>query len=302
MSRRQLVRGLAAVGAVGIGTGGLVAGIATPAFAFIGTCPTTVPAATLVADNVCEVRFTSDGSFTPPPGITKLSAVLIGAGSGSLYDGVLDLQYAGNGGAVVYVDSVTLGADVSIIVGTGGTSAQSTGESITGGGATSVNSDTAGGGVASGTTSCSDTVWLMVPGNGAAGVSTGSGATCFPGPGYALSTFPLVDATLFPAAADGGEVYGRGGTSNLDSDPAVTEAFAGTGADVNTSGAAPAGSDGLVILRFAPAAPPPPPPPPRPSLAATGSESALPAAALGATALAAGILLMVLRRRRPTHD
>lgn len=294
MPRRQLVRGLAAVGAVGLGTGGLVAGVAAPALAFTGTCPTTTPTAVLVADDVCEVRFTASGTFTPPSGITKLSAVLIGAGAGAIYfnDG-LQLAYAGNGGEILYIDSVTLGADLNISVGAGGLSAGGSG-----GGDTSLDGDTAAGGLAGGgTADCIDAGWEMKPGDGAGSVSSGEPDACIPGEGLALSDIPSVDPVLWPAAADGGEIYSAGGSANLDSDPAVTSPFAGSGAPVNTAGAATAGADGLVILRFAPA----PPAPTGPSLAATGSEFAWPAVAAGSAAVVGGVLLLT-RRRRATQD
>lgn len=291
MSRRQLVSGLAAVGAVGIGTGGLVAGVAAPAFAFTGTCPTTTPTAVLVADDICEVRLTSNGTFTVPAGITKLSAVLIGAGGEASYDGGDHEAYAGNGGEIVYLDSVSYadGVDLGIVVGVGGTSDTATG--------IDTSPDVASGGdSAGGSAGCIDGGWALLPGDGAAGPSTGDGTTCVPGPGYALSAIPGVDPVLWPVAADDGNVYSRGGIANLDSDPAVTEAAAGTGADVNTAGPAPKASDGLIILRFAP--PPPAPPASGPGLANTGSEFAWPAAALAGTAALAGAVSLILRRRR----
>src|SRR3954471_14533420 len=110
---RRSISGAAAFGLVGVGAIGLgVSGAAAPAQAFAGTCPVTVPAATLVADNVCEVRITTVGasSFTPPSGITKLSAVLVAGGGGGM--SVPNLYYAGSGGSVVYIDSVPVGSAI----------------------------------------------------------------------------------------------------------------------------------------------------------------------------------------------
>lgn len=122
MNSRRLVGAMAAFGLMGAGTGGLViAGAASPAEAFTGTCPTTTPAATLVADGVCEVRFTTSGTFTPPTGITKLAAVLVGGGGAGGYFTPNDYAYAGSGGSVVYIDSVPLGGAVTVTVGLGGT-------------------------------------------------------------------------------------------------------------------------------------------------------------------------------------
>ncbi|MEO5535371.1 MAG: hypothetical protein ABIR17_09605 [Pseudolysinimonas sp.] len=293
MHRRELARGIAAIGAVGLGTGGLVVGFAAPALAFTGTCPTTVPAATLVADGVCEVRITADGTFTPPPGITKLSAVLIAAGGGGNHDVTFGGLYAGNGGEVVYIDSVTLGADLVVVVGLGGVGGDG---SATGGDDTSLDATIAhGGGWGGSANPCSGADWNLYFGDGSQTLAQES-PDCVPGVGYALSEIPTADATLFPPAADGTDVYGNGGNAAEVTGVPGANPVAGTGGDVSADGAGN-GSAGLVILRFAPA-----PPATGPSLAATGSELALPAATLGATALAAGILLMVLRRRRTTHD
>ena len=72
-----------------LSTAGLLFGAAVipagSAFA-AGECGT---GATLVADGICEVTFleTPDSAWTPPAGITKLQALLVGAGGSGNHDG-----------------------------------------------------------------------------------------------------------------------------------------------------------------------------------------------------------------------
>jgi LPXTG-motif cell wall-anchored protein len=74
--------------------------------------------ATLVADGICEVTFTEtpDLAWTPPAGITKLQALLVGGG-GAVGSPVN--EYGGGGGDVVLVELAATG-DVEIVVGVGG--------------------------------------------------------------------------------------------------------------------------------------------------------------------------------------
>lgn len=73
--------------------------------------------ATLVDTGICEVTFTEtpDSAWTPPAGITKLQALLVGAG-GAIGN---DNEYGGGGGEVVLVELATTG-DVDVTVGLGG--------------------------------------------------------------------------------------------------------------------------------------------------------------------------------------
>jgi len=89
------------------------------------------PGATLVADGICEVTFTETpvSAWTPPAGITKLQALLVGGG-GAVGN---SNEYGGGGGDV---DLVELGVDgnVTVQVGVGGLNAgnvASTGSSVT---------------------------------------------------------------------------------------------------------------------------------------------------------------------------
>lgn len=294
MNTRRLVGAMAAFGLAGAGTGGLLVAGAAPAEAFTGDCSGATPAATLVADGVCEVRFTGPGSFsfTAPSGITKLSAVLVAAGGGAFHSTQNGQAYAGSGGGVIYIDSVPAAGTVAGVVGAGGAAAQSTADTATVGGDTSIapasgpSTSVVGGRVgydAFSTAAC----------NGTFTFGYGYGARtdplptpdCTAGVGYALSDLAL-DPALFPAASLETDRYGDGGIPT-DAGPVAVSAIAGNGGAVNDLIAA-AGSPGLVIFRFAPA----------PRLAATGSPVSAAVPALSAAMIAAGGLLLALRRRR----
>ena len=72
--------------------------------------------ATLVAPGICEVSFTEtpDAAWTPPAGITKIQALLVGAG-GAGHEASGD-SYGGGGGGVELVELDTTGA-VTVTVG-----------------------------------------------------------------------------------------------------------------------------------------------------------------------------------------
>lgn len=291
MAGRQVVSAIGAVGLAGAGVVGLaVGGAAAPAQAFTGSCAITVPAAVLVADGVCEVRFSATGafSFTPPSGITKLAAVLVGGGGGAGLDTTDSASYAGNGGKVVYIDSLPLGGPVTGVVGAGGAATQDTGTtpSVDGTG-TSIGATSADGGSRglSGQPGCGADSWGFWFGNGAQSNAL-SDPDCIPGVGFKLSQLAGVDTALFPASADGTDVYGNGGAAN-PTDPGLVSALAGNGGSISETLAAP-GANGLVIFRFAAA----------PTLAATGSAVSWTVPGLSAALVAVGALLLALRRRR----
>ncbi len=303
MNARRTVGAIAVFGVAGASAVGLsIGGAAAPAEAFTGTCPTTVPAAILVADGVCEVRITATGafSFTPPSGITKLAAVLVGGGGGGEIVPI-DTSYAGNGGSVTYVDSVPLGGPVAGIVGLGGLASQdSTVVAPDDGSDTVAGADTAAGGGAGFNAEpfCASPPNLYGFGSGANAGPQGSAQgdpVCLPGVGYSLSQLSGVDTTLFPASADGTDVYGNGGNASA-TDPGLVSLVAGSGGSVNATQAA-SGSNGLVIFRFAPA----PVAPPAPTLAATGSDVSWTVPGISAALIAVGALLLALRRRRPAQ-
>ncbi len=295
MAGRRVVGAIAAVGIAGAGAVGLAAGgAAAPAEAFTGACATTVPAAVLVADGVCEVRFSAPGafSFTPPSGISKLAAVLVGAGGGAGIQTTHHTSYSGSGGTVVYIDSLPLGGPVTGTVGAGGAASQDTDTTApTAGADTTVGATPAAGGAAgnAGVHLCvvggSWGFWL---GNGAKTLAQGD-PTCAPGAGFKLSQLAGVDTTLFPASADGTDVYGNGGNAN-PADPGVVSAVAGSGGSVGETLAAP-GSGGLVVFRFAAA----------PTLAATGSTVSWTVPGASAALIGVGALLLTLRHRRRTQ-
>lgn len=288
---RRSISGAAAFGLVGVGAVGLgVSGAAAPAQAFAGTCPVTVPAATLVADNVCEVQITTVGAstFTPPSGITKLSAVLVAGGGGAL----LEFQeYAGSGGSVVYIDSVPTGGAITLIVGAGGIASANPGPGFTpptDGGDTTLtagSTTTATGGANGGnaTPQCNGGPAVWASGRGA---RTLADVSCNPGLGFSLSQVSGLDATMFPAASLGPAVYGNGGTGSV-SDPVAAPVGIGTGGSVNSATVEP-GTAGLVILRFKLA----------PTLAATGSEVPAGVPAVAAGMLGLGAVLLAFQRRR----
>lgn len=293
---RRGISGVAAFGLVGVGAVGLgVSGAAAPAQAFAGTCPVTVPAATLVADNVCEVQITTVGasSFTPPSGITKLSAVLVAGGGGA--QAQIFQDYAGSGGSVVYIDSVATGSPIALNVGAGGAASSGVGVDFVGadpGGDTTLtagSTTTAAGGKSGGTATpqCNAGPNYWASGSGA---RTDADASCDPGLGYSLSQLSGLDSTLFPAASLGPDVYGNGGTGSL-ADPVVAAVGIGTGGSVNSTTVEP-GTAGLIILRFAPA------PPPKPTLAATGTEVSAMVPAMAAGMLGVGAVILAFQRRR----
>lgn len=322
VTRGLASRGLASVGVVGLGAGGLLAALggAAPAVAFTGTCPTTAPAATLVADNVCEVRFTAPGTstFTVPSGVTKLSAVLVGAGGGaqSTNQGQFSLEYAGGGGAVVYLDSVS-GSSVTVAVGAGGLAQNGfDAPAATAGGDTKVGSATAGGGQpgaggdpiqpgnsgvgtggTSGTTTANgpeicelyDDPTFDQTHRNAGGARADAQLPCSPGAGYQVAQLTGLDPALWPAASLETTAYGVGGAIDLATSLGTNAGAGGSVAVVDDAVTSASGSNGLVILRFAP---------PKPTLAATGFDVDAAVPGLAALALAGGAVLLGLARRR----
>ncbi|MBX3089600.1 MAG: hypothetical protein KF772_03320 [Cryobacterium sp.] len=299
-----LSRGMAVTGALGLGSASLLGGAA--AMAAPGDC--SYPGSTAVVPGVCQLVITADGTFTFPSSLTKVSAIIVGAGGGGYYEyqfeGPSDGPYGGGGGEVLYVDSVALDTPINVVIGAGGT-AGANDTLATDGDDTLFGATTARGGKAP----VDSDGWLGGDsGNGhtSSGLSGGGAAgntpdDWYPGPGYLLSTFPGVSATLFPASANGGIQYGIGGTADVDDDISITPVPANTG----TGGSAIVtydsdwddyfpestdGSDGVVIIRYAA----------EPGLAETGSDSSA-AIAIGAAAAVGGAALLatagVMRRR-----
>ena len=217
---------------------------------------------TEVAAGICEKAFTTAGdyTFTVPASVAKMSAVLVGGGQGGLIEpGVL--AYGGGGGGVAFVDSVDISAPIALTVGVGGEF------DFAFGGDTTVGTNTVGGGgsifvegedpavaVQSGLPQESlgwvDLALGLGSGGGAGGIPT----DCVAGPGLTASEV-AAGSTLFPAVL-GEPVFGQGGSCSGVT--LTSEAGAGKGGDV--SGELPnfqaeAGTDGAVILRWAPGLP-----------------------------------------------
>ncbi len=316
-----------AAGAVTLGGAIAIFGSAA-AFAAPGeTCADTTaggaPAATLIADGICQVTITADGTYTFPASIAKLTAVVVGAGGGAqYYINGYGHGNGGGGGEVVYVDHAAVGAPLDVTIGLGGPVAGTTDATGSIGGDTSFDTTVAHGGSA-GTAAASgggNPGSVAISGGGTSDSGTGGGAAgaatnnFTAGPGYLLSEIPGVDPALWPSTADDAISYGMGGGNAPSTAPVDPDLSSGQGGamSLGTPPNAVPGADGVVILRFAatePAAVTPPPATPAPdtaaptdppALASTGTPSADPALAiLGAAGVGLGgaIALFVARRR-----
>lgn len=280
--------------------------------------------AELVADGICEVTFTEtpDSAWTPPAGITKIQALLVGAG-GTGVGG-----YGGGGGDVVLVELQTTG-DVTVTVGEGSlvaydaetndTSIWQDSILVIAEGGRSGDLDVAynGGESGNGIYSGEDA------GNGAGGPSVGDdgGAgivisehtdivsvdlfaeseSCFGGggaSGYAIVQAPNVLVQLGEAGCGGGTVAypdsatfdGNFWSAPGDADDVLAVAprsNSGSGSGGFWGDATPqqvSGADGIVVLRYDVA------------LAETGFDSTG-AISAGAALVAGGVALAVRRRR-----
>lgn len=254
-------RNVAALTGVGLVSSPLLA-LAAPAFA--ADCGTSTPAASEVSAGICEVQFTTDSTFTAPSGVTKLTALIVGAGGGHVDNFG---SYAGGGGDVVFVSSVDTSGPITIVVGAGtdGSSPQA--------GSSVVNSDVAEGGysgtfdssggtekggMSGGGNAGSFAYWTGVNFTGAGGGAGGDGSDLAAGAGVTASEAAAGDE-LWPAVS-GEPAYGAGGSPDLA--PGALSDTPGEGAS-NTGPAA--GNDGIVILRWAT---------PAPALAETGLSMA----------------------------
>jgi hypothetical protein len=240
MEKNSLRRGVAAAMGATLVASPLLA-LATPAFA--AGCATTEPAATEVLPGVCEVQYFEYGDFTfdVPAGVTKLTAILVGAGGAT---DTTSGSYAGGGGAVVYVENVDISAPVDIYVGIGAQPGVARGEDTT------VNSAVAAGGYSGNTTAPSGGAsgngnlgsfdgYTQGSGGGAGGNAVGATG----GVGVTASSVAN-DPEIWPAVNDE-IVYGAGG-SDTPSNPGYGDY--GWGGD--GSGQRDYGFDGTVILRW----------------------------------------------------
>ena len=130
--------------AISAGAGVLAAPLAfasTAAFA-AADCGT----GTEVSAGICEQAFTTagDSTFTAPSGVTKVSAIIVGAGGGAEYNS--DGAYGGGGGEVLFVDNISTTSPVNLTVGAGGAADPGTDGEADRGGASAYGSDGAYGG------------------------------------------------------------------------------------------------------------------------------------------------------------
>jgi len=250
------------------------------------SCPTP---STLVAPGVCQILVTQSETLNLPSGITKLSAILVGGGGGSVTSYG---TYGGGGGAVTYIDQVSTSAPLVITIGAGG---DSTIEPPTDGGTTSIagySSANALGGQTAFITNGVGQPGASGNGNAAdssnpafnAGGAGGAGSSVAPGPGLLPSSVSGVDSTLFPVIA--GEVELGAGGAGGDTTPAPANSGRG-GTLADGTAANQVGGSGEVILRFAAPV----------ELAHTGANTGL-VATIAAGLIASGAALVVATRRR----
>ncbi len=299
-----LTRTAVRASAIGAGAGLLVAPFAltAPAANAAVDCGTTTPTATVINGTICEVRFDTAGSysFTAPSGVSKLAAVVIGAGGGAL--GNSYEAYGAASGVAVYVDSVDTSANIDVIVGAHGIG----GETPTDGEASSVNLDAALGGGAGfsgyGGGSNADftgaAYWDSSVDGWSYGAGAGAGAdgsVCVAGAGVTLDDI-ATDSTLFPG--DDTQAYATGGSCS-DTSVVTTAQIAGNGGSIGNDIVPADGVDGLVVLRWAATVTPDPAPSPLPS---TGQPFPSGLAFVGASAVLAGGMAfaagLIARRRR----
>ena len=203
-----------------------------------------------VTAGICQQAFTTPGSFTfsAPTGVTKVSAVLVGAGGGASFN--VDLGYAGGGGEVLFVDAVEISSPVSFTVGTGGAAGNAADGSN--GTDSALGLDVASGGHggkgdASGGSSGNGNASYYDGGlSGSGGGAGAAAATCNGGVGLAASAV-AAGSSLFPVAT-GEPVFGAGGTCvSLGSTPAIP----GNGGNAISVSVGDAGRDGAVYFRWA---------------------------------------------------
>ena len=231
-----------AAGLVGLG--------AVPAQA-ASSCPT--PSA-LIAPGICQIVFTSSGTFTAPSGVTKLSAVVVGGGGGA-YAFTANTNGAG-AGQVVYTEAISLTGNTDVVVGAGGTSitappmsgeSSSIGSSIEALGGSGAPWYTFTG-AASGNGNAGS---ALSSGGGGGGGARTAATSAGVGAGYKFSEIPGVDVNLWPAGSDNSidTLVGVGGLGNVAIPAVMLPAYGNGGGVGHLDGYA-----GVVIIRFAPIA------------------------------------------------
>ncbi len=239
--------------AISAGAGVLAAPLAfasTAAFA-AADCGT----GTEVSAGICEQAFTTagDSTFTAPSGVTKVSAIIVGAGGGASAYGS-DGAYGGGGGEVVFVDSVDASSPVELTVGEGGGISADFGDASAGGdssfGSTVAVGGTGGTFTGGGTSGNGNEGSHVDPDLGAGGGAGDATTDCVSGAGLTASEVAL-GSSLFPATS-GEAIFGAGGSCDAITLGSFT-GTAGSGGSVSGDfGAATAdvGEDGAVIIRW----------------------------------------------------
>ena len=247
--------------------------------------------ATTIAPGICQIVFTANGTFTPPAGVSALEALLVGGGTAGTAD-VTVLGYDGGLGAeVLYVDSVSIAAPVTVIVGAGGTTAgvPATGSALVYG--ASANS-------------AEPAVLSSI--NGDAGVlpstlvaAENPASTLFPAfAGEQAVAGDGLDGTVRDPATPGTDwTAAGGGTFGTFANARPNSGAGGGGANFNLNDgsniAGGNGAAGLVIFRFAA-----PEAAVSPALAATGTDSTLAIGAAGALLLGGAVALAATGAKR----
>ncbi len=190
-----------------------------------------------MSDGICEVAFTSGShTFTPPAGITKLDALVVGAGgAGGPTVGSCSTAYGGGGGEVI-VTTLSVSGTLTLKVGAPGDvnqpySSSANDTSITQG----ALATTSHGGISAGTDGCGGPggtsgngnsgflgwghpYYTVSGGGGAGGPATrGDYTSGNGGPGVVVNAIPNAGATLFRNDADC--FGGGGGASGLGTTP-----------------------------------------------------------------------------------
>ena len=270
---------------------------------------------TVLNGTTCELVFSAPGSYswTTPPTVLGLQALLLGAGSGATYDSLGGVGYAGNSGQLVYVDysSASGGAPTTIVVGDGGVTADNVSDVIPGEDSSvtlSGVSTYANGGSSIGSDNCDPEASPNTDsgnGNGTGGphgASTDCTLSYAPGLTPSVATTDSIGNPRPAVFADITTEFGIGGRVLVTADtlpPDTDLDTLGIGANVRYDSAvdtfveanATAGS-GRVILRYTIG----------PALAATGVETGLGLGIAGALAAVGAALLAVSRRREKVQS
>lgn len=328
--RTKLTSSLAVAGALALTAVSIAPAQAVPSSL---SCPAPAVA---ISNDICQVVFTTSGSWTVPTGIDLASALVVGGGGGSInYTAVSAHYYAGGGGDVrTYSLPLTTAAGQSLTVnlGAGGAGSTANSGSAANGTPTIILNGSAqlaaaaegeggtAGGVGVGSGGDSGGGQLGVSGitlganTGGAGGGAGAGGFQFNGgaglwPSAASARFPLLEpnfALLWPASLDTATGYsaefGAGGwvTVGSGTTPPGNGGIAGTFAGTRNGG------NGLAIIRFtfagsSPASPTATQTDTSAALASTGSDAST-WGVLAAIAALAGAAALGIRRKVRDSD